>query len=177
MKKNYILLAVLPILFQGTLYCADTYENIDQVIMPQLQAVRAIMRNNVNLELDAVLPALLIYAQKGNVEKAAAIIQTNVIKVALENYKAKQYPDYWPQWMCSTPEIVKNQINPALNKVDKVLAALTKRTPYDYAKLAGKSVAPSLALLTLMAVFDLELIHGVNKRNGMFVGIKPKRKG
>ena len=80
MKNNYILLALLPILFQGALYASD----INQVIHQQLLSARKAMNSHVKSELDAVLPALLESVQTGAITKNAAIENLKAIKVALE---------------------------------------------------------------------------------------------
>ena len=158
MKNNYILLALLPILFQGALYASD----INQVIHQQLLSARKAMNSHVKSELDAVLPALLESVQTGAITKNAAIENLKAIKVALETYKSEQYPTYWSRYFGLTPEIVKNQIQPALDKVNNALTTLTAWTTSSYIKAGTAAILATTAI----AVSGVAIKNSWNSQSG-----------
>ena len=100
-------------------------------------AVQIAMNNvHVPLELDPILKTLLSYVKAGAITKRIAIQKIEAIKTALEKYKAKQYTAMWPRLLCSTPEIVKEKIDPAIEKVNSALVIL-KRSVINFGSLLG----------------------------------------
>ncbi len=127
MKKNYILLALLPVLFQSALYCAE----IDQVIMSQLKDAQAIMKSTtIALNLQSILDALVLFAKKGSDEAIKAVDSMKSIKVALAHYREEKQEDWkksrsWSDYLArKESEEIKNIIDPAIKNVDNHLKQL-----------------------------------------------------
>lgn len=144
--NKYMLMALLPIIFQNTIYCDNSHAEFHQEMMPYLIRARQAMRNvNVALELDPILNALNSYAAVGATEKNQAIAQLRSIKKSLENYEAKQYPTTFSRWFGSTPQIVTEKIRPALQQVNNSLKKLNASSNnYGYA-IAGTAGGVALA--------------------------------
>ena len=121
MMKKYILLALVPVLFHGALHSSE----LNQVMQPGLQNIYQLLKQQIHLhDLDSALNGLLDAVKNGTVGKDAAIAKVEELQKALKNYKAKQYPSYFMSFFVSTPNVVKNEIQPALDKVNKALAEL-----------------------------------------------------
>ena len=119
--KKYILLALVPVLFHGALHSSE----LNQVMQPGLQNIYQLLKQQIHLhDLDSALNGLLDAVKNGTVGKDAAIAKVEELQKALKNYKAKQYPSYFMSFFVSTPNVVKNEIQPALDKVNKALAEL-----------------------------------------------------
>ncbi len=120
--KKYMIVGLL--LLQGALLKASEME-FYQAIAPSLQNAKSVLQNPmISAELDPVLNGLLGAVQNGTISKQAALNIINDIKNAVEAYKSKQYSNSWLSWFVSTPKIVKDTVQPALDKVNNAIAAL-----------------------------------------------------
>ena len=138
MKRIYILLALLPISLESKIYGSE----INKAIEPELKSARQFLRQNyLKLELDTILSNLISCAQESdNAKNIVVINKLHSIKAALENFKKKQYANFWSTWFGSTPKIVSEQINPAINKVTTAMKSfkdLSKNTAYVLAGIAA----------------------------------------
>ena len=126
MKNNYMILALLPILFQSALYCEDQFKDINQIIMPQLQSAQRLMRSSTALELQPILDALVSFSKK-RYYISETVDQMKFIKFALAKYRAAEYKTTWDNicWFFgSNPKKVVEEIDPAIKKVDNALEAV-----------------------------------------------------
>ena len=138
MKRIYILLALLPISLESKIYGSE----INKAIEPELKSARSTLKNQyLHLELDPILESLLAYgAQPERMKQDLAYNHMQQIKKALEKYKKQQYSSFWSTWFGSTPKIVSEQINPAINKVTTAMKSfkdLSKNTAYVLAGIAA----------------------------------------
>ena len=147
MKRIYILLALLPISLESKIYGSE----INKAIEPELKSARQFLRQNyLKLELDTILSNLISCAQESdNAKNIVVINKLHSIKAALENFKKKQYANFWSTWFGSTPKIVSEQINPALDKVQNALSTVEKKS-YTNLIIAG-SILGSLAVASGVA--------------------------
>ena len=145
MKNTCTLLVLLSILCQSTLYSSDNNLSLQLAIEPSLQsALRVLKDTTTPVELDPILIALYNNVKTGAISKNVAIQKINGIKAAVEEYKSEKYP--------TIPEIVKNQIQPALNKINVTLEILTKWGAWDYIKLISKGCA-YFTVISLASIF------------------------
>ena len=148
--NKYMIVALLPMLFQGAVYGAD----LNSVIKSELGNARNIMDDmKLPLELDPILKTLVSFSQRGKVEKSVAIGQIKSIKIALEKYRSQQDLSWISWFRGATPQIVKNQIDPALVKVNKVLAIVTRWTTSDYVWAGGTTAATAATIALAVALY------------------------
>ena len=69
MKNNYILVALLPLLFQSALSGAD----LNAMIKTELENARRMTRIHVKLELEPVLHALVAHGKKSDANSIQAV--------------------------------------------------------------------------------------------------------
>ena len=135
--KKYMIVALLPILFQSALYGAD----LNNMIRTELENARGLVNRNTVLELDPVLHALVHYAKKSDSNSVKAINKIKDIKNALLQYRSEQYTSNWYNicsYFKSNPEIVTNEIDPAIKKVNATLKTLQSNASiYGYVKAAA----------------------------------------
>ena len=134
MKNKYIILAVLPILFQGNLYSKDKYADLDAIIINELRSAQKAMDSSAKLELEPILHSLVSFARKTDNNRQVAIDKILGIQKVLQVCKSEKYKTNWElicSYFSSNPEIVIKQIDPALAKVHKALADL-KVTTFEY---------------------------------------------
>ncbi len=143
--KKYMIVALLPILLQGTMLQASE-ANLYQVIEPSLQRARSFLKNPmIPLQLEPVLDELIMYVQQGKIHKNLAVNLINDIKKALESYKNKQYSNFWLSWFVSTPQIVKDKVQPALDKVNSALSVL-QGNEFSSLEIAGIALGATAAV-------------------------------
>ena len=119
--KKYMLIALLPFIFQSKIY-GDA--NLNKAIQPSLISARKAINNiNVPLELDTILPALISFAKRGQDQSIEAISKIKVIGATLQQYKSDQYTT-WSWYFGPTPQIVIDHIDPAIAQVDNALKTL-----------------------------------------------------
>lgn len=144
MKNKYMILALLPILFQSALYGAD----LNNMIRTELENARELVSRNTALKLEPILDALVRYAKKSDSNSVRAINKIKDIKNALLQYRSEQYTSNWYNicsYFKSNPEIVTTQIDPAITKVNDALKTLQSNASiYGYVK--------SMALITVVAL-------------------------
>ncbi len=154
MKNQYMILALMPILFQSALYCVNS---IDQIIMPQLQSSQLLMRSSTILELQPILDALVIFAKKGEALALTAIDQMKSMKAALQKHRTEQYKTTWDDlyWLFgSNPKKVTEEIDPALAKVDKALKTLETNSSNLGYKIAVGTAATLAAVILAVTVWN-----------------------
>ena len=149
--KKYIKLMIVPVLFQSLLYGqsfdADMYKAIEPSVKLAAQLVRNIENPIVSIDFDSVLNGVVRSVLSGAVHRNIAIKRLKAIETSLENYKRKQYSNYFLSWFTSTPDRVKYQIQPALDKVHAALSILQKPD-------LSKQIATALAgLIAATGVF------------------------
>ena len=160
--RKYMIMAFFTLIFQGDIHCEDYNADLNKAIQEQLISARKVMQSKTVVEFDPILKTLVSFSQKGKIEKAAAIVRIKSIKAALEKYKSEQYPTYWSKWFGSTPEIVKNQINPALAKVENALKLLNA-TSMNTGYIVGGTVLGVVAALGIGGT----LWYLVSNKNGV----------
>ena len=151
MKNKYIILALLPILFQSALYCAD----LNKMIETELKSAHELLkRKHVALELDPVLGALVQHGKKSDRNSVDAINKMKDIKNALLQYRSEQYTSNWYDicsYFKSNPKIVTNEIDPAIIKVNDALKSLQSNASiYNYKNALG--LAGIVALIGVSVV-------------------------
>lgn len=145
--KKYIIIALLLGIFQSTIYCQDY---INQILMPQLKSAQYLMKSSTSLELQAILDALISFAKKGEAQANAAIDRMKEIKIILQKYKSEQYKTTWDDisWFFgSNPKKVTEEIDPAIEKVNKALKALNANSSYLGYKIAAAAALGIIALI------------------------------
>ena len=147
--KKYMIMALVLIMFQQDVSCSNSHAKLNKAIQQDLISARNVMNSNVKLELDSLLPALLTDVATGKMSKSVAIAKIKAIKTSLERYKSEHTT--WSWWFGSTPEIVKDYINPALAKVDVALKALNASTT-NYSFLIGGTSILAVAAIVLGGV-------------------------
>lgn len=86
--EKYIIMALLPIIFQGALYSADSNADLNKAIKSELISAKRVMNNvNIPLELNLIVPVLLSYVERKRISRMVAIDQIKAIKNALEKSK------------------------------------------------------------------------------------------
>ena len=125
--NKYSILALLPILFQMSLY-ADVVvcPDLDMLIKNELQAAQIVMNKPIKLELQAVLDALILFAGKSKNNRTVGIESILLIQKSVNQCKSQQYTT----WSSFTslfgfhPELVTREIQPALKAIDSSLKSL-----------------------------------------------------
>ena len=157
MKHKYMILALLPILFQSALYCAE----IDQMIMPQLQSAQQIMGNNTTLALKPILGALNSYGQIGISQADAAVDQMKGLKAALAQCEKEEYKTTWDtiSWAFGVkPKKVVKEIKPAINNVNGALKILGANLNYlGYRDSASTAFAAAATETTAASLWDSKI--------------------
>ncbi len=132
------------LLLHGAIMQASEME-FYQAIEPSLQSARGLLTKSslISAELEPILEGLIVYVKDGIITKEAAINRLQAIKNALVAYKNRQYSNPWLSWFVSTPEIVKNKIQPAIDKVDAAIVLLNGNawTPLQIAGVTAGAVA------------------------------------
>ena len=147
--KKYIIMALLPLIFQGDMQCVDYNADLNKAIQQQLISARKAIGNvKLPLELDRILLALVSYAKRGDNQSVEAINKMEKIGDALEQYKVDQYTS-WTWYFGPTPAIVKDYIQPAIGRVvDNLKSIQTNAMSLGY-KIA--LVASGAALTAILA--------------------------
>ena len=160
--KKYMILVLLIAGFQEASYSADLDKKLNQAIMPELKSAQMLLKMSIKPELKMVVPALVAYGKMSNINKILAVGHMQSIKAALQKYKSKQYSIWYTiSWAFgSNPEIVTQQINPALEMVTNGLEDLNV-VSYD----SGYQIVPIIAIaFTAASVITAGLIlHVYNK--------------
>ena len=68
--KKYVIMALLPIIFQGAVYGAD----LNAILMTELQNARKISHYSGPLKFDPVLETLVSFSQKGKVVVVVCVV-------------------------------------------------------------------------------------------------------
>ncbi len=148
--KKYMIVALVPILLQGALLQSSEAE-FNQAIAPSLQNARGLLKNSmISADLDSVLNGFVASVQNGTISKEAGLSTMNGIKNALEAYKNRQYSNSWLSWFVSTPQIVKDKVQPSIDKVNNAIAVLNSNelSSLAIAGIVGGSVVGAAALGT-----------------------------
>ena len=154
--NKYMILAIVPILFQSALYSAD----LNTILKSELQNAQQIMKSSTKTELDHILRALVLYGKQSEAYCVKAINVIKDIKNALLQYRSEQYTDNWMQF-CKFfnvhPEKVSKDIDPALIKVNNALKQLQKNASIlGYVKAA--TLAAFVCFIALPAVGEITRI-------------------
>ena len=147
--KKYIIMALLPLIFQGDMQCVDYNADLNKAIQQQLISARKAIDNvKLPLELDPILGALVSYARRGDSQSVEAINKMEKIGDALEQYKVDQYTS-WTWYFGPTPAIVKDYIQPAIGRVvDNLKSIQTNAMSLGYKIALFVSGAALTALLS-----------------------------
>ncbi len=144
--KKYIILALMPILLQNALLQSSDAE-FDAAIAPSLQNAKFLLQNPmIPTELDAVVNGLVECMKKGSISKKVTGNALEKIHDALLAYKNKQYSNTWQWFFGQTPEIVKNKIQPALDKVTNAINIVEKDEVTFMLATAGIAIAGTAAI-------------------------------
>ncbi len=113
----------------------------------ELLNARAALENaHIRLDVDTILEKLIEYGKSKN--KSIALHHLHAIKIALEKYKTKQYPNYFISWFIATPDIVKNLIQPAIDKTNEAINVLENNsniTPFVLIAAGTTAIATAAA--------------------------------
>jgi hypothetical protein len=76
--KKYLIMAVLPIIFQGALYGSNSYADLNKAIQSELISARRAMNNvRVPLDVDVIVPTLLSLVESKRMSRMVAIDKMN----------------------------------------------------------------------------------------------------
>lgn len=161
MKNNHILLTLLPLLFHSSLYCQDQYKDIDQMIMPQLQAAQQIVGNATPLALSPILGALNFYGQQGFTQASTAVESMKGLKAALAQCEKAEYKTTWDNicWAFGVkPKRVVDEIKPAIQDVNYALKTLGANLNYlGYTDAANAAFNAAAAATDAASLWDSKI--------------------
>ena len=142
--NKYIVLALLPVLFQSTIECSNANADINHAIQQQLISARKSIGNiKLTLDLDVILQALVSFAKRSDDQAVEAVHRMDDIRMALQQYRSDQYTAWATiqSWFNYHPEIVTQHIDPAIARVDAALSTLkTNSNSLGYKVAAGLAV-------------------------------------
>lgn len=119
--KKYIIVVLLPILFQASLCFANSaaINKINQQLLPELQYAGKIMKSNLKCEIYTILSALVLYGKKSTVNRALAVLCLKKIKIKLESFKKEENAKIsLYDWLFRSNLLIQ-EIKKAIDEVDK----------------------------------------------------------
>jgi len=125
--KKYIMLAMVPLLFQHSVQSNTHISEIDGMLMPYYQYASMLMHKpRVEKSLGRVLNELYLHAGKGGNAREVAVGQIVAIQKVLESNQAEQIKNLsYGDWLLgSKPAHIRKKFKPALDKVKDVLKKL-----------------------------------------------------
>ncbi len=149
--KKYMLIALLPVIFQSEIY--GTTRNLNSMIETELQVARDSMRLRIDLDLEKIVNELIRYAKVGNVQYNNARTQLAAIKGTLNQKRSEQYDTAWSKFMWAFgkyPDFVVTDIDPAIKMVTEADRSIyiTRISQYasDATYVGSRTLAVWLAL-------------------------------
>ena len=154
--KKYMIVALMPFLFQSIVCGKDRFADLDQMLMPQLQAARAAINSSIKLELESIVHALVVHGKKSSSDREIAIQHIVLIQKFLQSYRSAEIKKLtWLAWAVgSNTQKVVDEIDPALKKVNQALKDL-KVTSSEYSIAAKGFLAVALVALAATAGFSV----------------------
>ena len=150
--KKYMLIALLPVMFQSEIY--GTTKNLNSMIETELQVARESMRLRTDLDLEKIVNALISHAKIGNGPYNNARIQLAAIRNILEQKRNEQYDTTWSKFLWAFgkyPDFVVTDIDPAIRMVKEADRSIyiTKMSQYaSDAAYVGGTVAVGAVLIS-----------------------------